>query len=365
MVKSNCLVSPILKIPFRQIIFTFLIISWNYSFAQVGKISTRLVNDSIREYIKVAKIPGVSFAELNNFKITETKSIGVINTDSKKPVNENTVFEAASLTKPIVAYCALKMVEKKKLELDKPLFNYYKYTDILHDDRSKSITARMILSHTSGLPNWRSDRKSDTINLKFIPGSRFSYSGEGFVYLQKIMEYLMETDLNTIANQFVFDPLKMSHSSLVFNFKDNFAVGHDPDNKPIKKIKPNLPNAAYSLQTTASDYAKFLIELVNPEFINKKLINAMCSAQNNTLTNDLSMSWGLGIGLNLTKEDKFLWHWGDNKYFKSFFIISTKSGNGFIYFSNSESGLSIVHRVIKLILKDEEIMKHWNDYGQF
>ncbi len=346
-------------------IFIFLcVISNTIGFGQVKEYSKELLKDSITYYTSVANIPGLSFGQLVDFKVSNVISVGLKSHDSKKTINTNTVFEAASLTKPIVAYCALKLVEEGLLQLDKPLSEYYQYSDILHDDDAKLITARMVLSHTSGLPNWRSIRDSDTLNLRVTPNSKFKYSGEGFVYLQKVMNSIKQSDFNKIVKEFVFDPLSMTNSTMVFHRIENFAVGHDAEKNETKKYKPKTVNAASSLHTTSSDYAKFLAELVNPKFIDKDLILEMFTEQKNTRFGAGSIAWGLGIGLNFTKDGRYIWHWGDNKYFKSFFIVSSKTGDGFTYFTNSENGLAILDRMIRLTLNDSEIMKGWDKYEQ-
>lgn len=348
----------------RSILSLLLANLFFLTFAQDATILKNSSSSLLNNYVTNAKIPGVSFAEIKKFEILRIESIGVLNTESGTRVDENSIFEGASLTKPIVAYCAMKMVEQKILDLDRPLFIYFNYADVSRDQRAKLITTRMVLSHTSGLPNWRPNNKSEFVNLEFEPNTKFNYSGEGFVYLQKVMEHLLKSDLNQIAHTYIFNPLKMRNTSLVFDFKENFATGHDIKNLPGEKFKSLAANAAYSLHTTGSDYAKFLIELVSPKFINKKYVREMIRAQVKTNMGKNTINWGLGLGLTSTKKEKFLWHWGDNNTFKSFFIINAKTGNGFTYFSNSENGLGIIKKIIKLVLKDEDILKEWIDYHQ-
>ncbi len=349
----------------HKLFIIILILIASKSLAQTIEIDDKNLNQVISDLLDSADIPGLSFAILKGNRIAYYQSFGVKSTESKNTIDKNTIFEAASLTKPVVAYCALKLVEQKKLEIDRPLFKYLKYEPAAHDNRYKAITARMVLSHTTGFPNWRSNRKGDTLNIKFQPGLKFSYSGEGFVYLQKVIEKIMDSDLNSIASSFVFVPLKMNRSSLVFNNDDNYALGHDLEKVPKQKFKPNSPNAAYSLHTTAEDYAKFLKELTKPKHIKKKLTKQMFRLQLNTDKSDPKMGWGLGVGLNFVNKDTYVWHWGDNKIFKSFFIFVAKTGDGFVYFSNSENGLSVVKQFIKLVLGNEEIMSTWNKYEQF
>lgn len=333
--------------------------------AQAGRVDTSKFEQKIPQILVDARIPGFSLAITDNGRIIYFQTYGVASAGSDDPINPQTIFEAASLTKPVIAYCALKMAAQGLLELDKPLYKYLPYKDAEHDERYRVITARMVLSHISGFPNWRSDRSLDTLNIRFEPGSKFGYSGEGFVYLQRVMEKILSTDLNGIANRYVFGPLEMARSSLVFNYQDNFAIGHDKEGKPSKKGKPKAPNAAYSLHTTAGDYAKFVNELIEPRFISPEWRNQMISIQSTMKADEPSLSWGLGVGLNTIESEHYIWHWGDNGVFRAFFIASVDSGLGFVYFANSQNGLGVVRRLIDLVFSDPEIMGAWKEYEQF
>src|SRR4030095_1153264 len=121
-------------------------------------------------------------------KIIWNHAFGVKNASTREPVDDNTVFEAASLSKPVMAYAALKLVDAGKLDLDKPLAQYLEKPYLEGDDRLNLITARRVLTHTTGFPNWR--QQGQPLKIVFPPGERFSYSGEGFVYLQKVIERL-------------------------------------------------------------------------------------------------------------------------------------------------------------------------------
>lgn len=346
-------------------IFSVLILGTSYCIGQTSSIDIKNVDESIVQILEGTGIPGFSIAVIYNGKTEFYKTYGVKHIESDDRVNDQTIFEAASLTKPVIAYCAMKMAAQKLLDLDKPLYKYLEYQPASHDVRYKTISARMVLSHTSGFPNWRSDRNTDTLNIRFQPGSKFGYSGEGYVYLQKVMEQILGTDLNTIANNYVFEPLKMTRSSLVFKNYENYAIGHDTELKPKKKFKPSTSNAASSLHTTADDYAKFLNELFEPHFINNVWLNQMISIQSSVRDDDDTLAWGLGVGLNIINDDSYIWHWGDNGIFRAFFISSVNTGLGFVYFANSENGLSVVSRLIELVCSDEEIMSTWNKYEQF
>ncbi|MEE9170781.1 MAG: serine hydrolase domain-containing protein, partial [bacterium] len=136
-----------------------------------------------------ADVPGLSVALIQDAKIVWDHGFGVASRETNAPVTENTVFEVGSLTKPVFAYAALKLVEDGLLDLDKPLSEYLE-EEYIEDDRISQITARRVLSHTAGFPNWRP--RGGELKIHFEPGEKFSYSGEGYVYLQTVVASLTE-----------------------------------------------------------------------------------------------------------------------------------------------------------------------------
>lgn len=161
------------------------------------------------------------------------------------------------------------------------------------------------------------------------------------------------------------DPLQMENSSLVFPDTEDYAVGHNDKNKPNSKFKPIYPNAAYSLHTTAEDYSKFMLELMKPTLLDPNFVMQMMKKESLMDDKDPSLAWGLGLGINVTALGNYIWHWGDNGVFRAFFIFSLNEKTGFVYFTNSQNGLSIVNRMIDFTFSDEEIMENWKEYKQF
>ncbi len=221
------------------------------------------LQQALPDLMRKANIPGLQIALIENGKIAWLGEFGQKNTSSRQPVTPDTIFEAASLSKPVFAYGVMKLVEQGKLDLDVPLTTYFPKPYIEGDDRIKLITARIILSHRTGFPNWRGN--GNALAIRFTPGSRFSYSGEGFVYLQKAVERINCKPLNEYMTEAVFLPLHMKSSSYLWrpDFDHRTSSGHDADKHPRDKNKPDQANAAYSLQTTAADYAQFLDAVMN------------------------------------------------------------------------------------------------------
>jgi CubicO group peptidase (beta-lactamase class C family) len=158
--------------------------------------------------------------------------LGLKNAQKQDLIDGETIFEAASLSKPVFTYGILKLVENGKLDLDKPLAEYLCYADIKNDERINAITARMVLTHTSGFPNWRP--KNESLKIYFQPGERFSYSGEGFLYLQKVVEHISGLSLEEYTQKNVFIPLGMTHSSFIWSNDSKKAAGHKLTVTPLK-----------------------------------------------------------------------------------------------------------------------------------
>ena len=271
-----------------------------------------------------ATVPGVAAAVIRNGGLDRYLCCGVRSAQSAAAVDENTVFEAASLTKPVFAHMVLQLVDQKTLSLDVPLGDYLP-NYVSADIRASTITARQVLSHSSGLPNWRNAEWP--LKTHFRPGERFSYSGEGFVYLQKAVERLTGQTLDAVMKRLVFEPLHMASSSYVWEdrYDRRKATGHDAAGTPRPLRRPAEAFAAASLHTTAGDYARFLAaaldgsglqartaaEMIRPQVhVDEGCQNCISTKPTGRLSRELG--WGLGWGLEETEDGISLWHWGDN-----------------------------------------------------
>jgi CubicO group peptidase (beta-lactamase class C family) len=331
----------------------------------------------IPELLKDGAVPGLSVALIRDGKTYWVHGFGVRNAKSGQPVVDETIFEAASLSKPVFAYGVLKLVDQGKLDLDTPLSKYLPKPYIEGDARLEKITARIVLSHRTGFPNWRGDGNSLTIH--FTPGERFSYSGEGFVYLQKVVEQVTGKPLNAYMNEAVFVPLGMISSSYVWrpDYDARTALPHDAAGQAGEKFKSKEANAAASLHTTAGDYVLFVEAMLNGTGLNKKTLKEMerpqipvdpeCTNCTEREPKELSKSvfWGLGIGIQETGEGESLWHWGDNGRFKCYVVAYPKQKIGFVVFMNGENGLSIINELLQTAIAGEQPALRWLKYERY
>ncbi|MCX6215212.1 serine hydrolase domain-containing protein [Spirosoma sp.] len=334
----------------------WLSISWLSTVSASAQVtSANLLNHQtdqfVRQLMDRAHVPGLSITIIRDGQLYYSQGYGLTKSDSTQRVTSETIFEAASLSKPVFAYAVLQLVEQGVLDLDKPLFEYLPYPDAADDERYKKITARLVLSHRTGFPNWRKNRKLPKLSMVAPPGERFGYSGEGYVYLQKVVEKISGKPLNTIMTEQVFTPLKMTRSSYIWNpaFDANFGLPHDQEGQAETKYKSNMANAAYSLQTTADDYARFVLAIMTSRGLKPGTIDQMLSFQvrlPKSFSGGESLSptlhWGLGFGLERTPESDYFWHWGDNDTYKCYIVGSRQRRDGVVYFTNSANGLRLV-----------------------
>lgn len=331
----------------------------------------------IPELMSEANVQGLSIAVVKDSQILWSQGFGVKNVETNEPVTDMTVFEAASIGKPVFAYAVMKLVDQGKIDLDTPLSVYWIYDDIKHNEGYDKITARMVLTHTTGLPNWR--EKNQPLDLMFRPGDRFSYSGEGFIYLQKVVEHITQTPINDFMESTVFRPLGMKNSSYIWreNFDELSATGHTAVGNPKQKQKPKTPKVSSSLHTTSVDYANFLIAVLNGEGLSDHIFKEMITPQvkldpncvicteENKVDDFDAVSWGLGWGLQVSAEGKSIWHWGDNDVFRCYTVTFLKQGIGMVYFTNSFNGLALRDKLVTEIVGGQHPAFSWVEYEQY
>jgi len=310
------------------------------------------------------QVTGMAVAVTSDTGLIWSGGFGLRRADTREPVTEETVFEAASLSKPVFALAVLKLVDQGLIDLDAPISDFYTYDDLAHDERGRLITPRIVLTHSPGLPNWRPRGGQLTIDRE--PGTEFSYSGEGFVYLQRAVMALTGETLDQLARRLVFEPLGMVSSSYLWQdrFEGVVAFPHSSDGEVLDKQMPGpgRGNAAASLHTTATDYARFLTAVMNGTGLSDSTAAAMLTPQ---IQVDSGLAWGLGIGLEDTDQGRAFWHWGDNTGYKAYAIAYPEHRVGVVWFTNSENGHSILGRMLAATVGGEHPAVQWLDYEAY
>jgi CubicO group peptidase (beta-lactamase class C family) len=322
------------------------------------------------QLMKKLKVPGVSISIIKNNELKWSKSFGITDAVQKNRVTNKTIFEACSMSKPVFAYLVLKLVEQGKLDLDKPLSNYLK-EEFISDEENypNQITARMILSHTSGLPNWRKgeEERGGPLPVYFKPGTKFNYSGEGFYYLQRVVENIIQEPIEKYVKRNLFDKLGFESTSFVWTEKINsqISTGHDSSGNCLKRSKYTHANSAYTLYTTADEYAKFIIEIIKPNksedfSLSEKTIKEMINHQIRSDVRDvidrpgrslgLFSYRGLGWGIDSTITGNIVYHGGANQTgFRCYSQFNVQEGSGIVIMTNSINGSELWSRLISVV----------------
>jgi CubicO group peptidase (beta-lactamase class C family) len=318
----------------------------------------------IPKLMETADIPGLSIAVIRNGEIFWSGAFGVRSRETNEAVDEKTIFEAASLTKTITAVAALKLVERGELGLDTALAEYLPYPKLAGDKRYKKITARHVLTHTTGLPNWGN-------KLVREPGKLYGYSGEGFLYLGRTIEKISGMSLEEFAKKEIFEPLGISRTSYVWNdlYAENGAAGHDRHGFANQKRRRTEPNGGASLLTTALDYATFLCSIMNDQVLDAKTIDLMLTAHVRATRRreprdelDEHISWGFGWGIQPGNTGNGFWHWGDNGDLRAYTVSYGERKEGLVFFANSENLFLIAESLISLVLDDPQHSFSWLTY---
>lgn len=295
-----------------------------------------------------ALIPGLAIAIIERGETVWSAGFGSRDSTGGRVLANHTVFEAASLSKPLIAYAALRLVDAAKFDLDRPLVEYTPYPDFRSDPRGRVVTARMVLAHTTGLQNERIG--SDSLRFSFTPGTQFQYSGEGYAYLGRVIEAITGSDLAEAVTTLVFKPLGMNRSSFVWNtrFDDDAALGHGRFGETRRPSRPAVARAPSSLHTTISDYVRFLRAVQRGTGLKQATWRSMLTPAIDVAP---SVSWGLGWAIEKGSAGLSLVHHGDNSNsgFTAFALLDVGRRCGVVYFANSANGLSIVREVASTI----------------
>ena len=357
-----------------------------------SRISKDAITLEIDRLANEARVQGLAVAIFNNKNPVYQHTLGYKDFEKKLVLTDSTNIYGASLSKAVFSVLVMKLVADEVIDLDTPLESYlpkkiyeYKpltrwhddYSDLKSDSLYHKITARMCLAHTTGFQNWRSpDQK---LKVFSTPGLKYSYSGEGFVYLQVVLEKITGKGLEQLAQEIVFKPLQMENTSYEWKprFEKDFVYGHAKNGVAYDKDKDNEPRSGSTLETTMSDYIKFLTAILNHKLISADSYDEIFSPQikihslaqfneGAQLTTDkydnIKLSYGLGWGYLETPYGIGVFKGGHGNGFQHCSILFPESGKGILLMSNSDNAESIYKEVLEYTMADKYMPWEWLNY---
>lgn len=265
---------------------------------------------------------------------------------SSSAADAEPLFEAASLSKPVFATLVMMLARQGRLDLDAPLGGDDDWPTMA-DPRGKAITARMVLSHTSGLPNGVGNAGP---TLAFDPGARWQYSGAAYRYLQRVVEHATGQPLDVLATRMLFVPLDMQHTGFTeTTTRANDLPGHDRDGRVMPNNVFRRASAASSLRTTAVDYARFLRAVLTATDDTSSIVRTADVAAMLTpavvVVTTLGLSWGLGWAV----AGPVFFHWGSNPGSKSFVMGDRSTGTGIVILTDGDNGLELAPAIVRRV----------------
>lgn len=349
--------------------------------------------------MELARLPGLGMSVIHGDSLVWQHYAGVANPSTKVPITPESLFPAASMGKQVFAYAALQLADRRQLDLDRPLKSYVT-EDAPTGELGGKITARHILSHSSGLPNWRGDENEPLVPA-FEPGTKYRYSGEGFYFLQRCVEKITGTGCEEFMQEHLFKPLGMNSSTYLWraDAEQRLVSGHrgeDPfDNRAFpeqlfhlieksgvplaqwnhdrivdemaKLLSPHRPvpnqispNVAFGLLTTVPDYCTFVARITRPRGDDFDLKAETRSAMMTPYSHvNNALAWGLGFGIEQESGPRYLWQWGDNGGWKNILLVHPESQSGLVVFTNGDNGMRVVERIAKAATGREHALFLW------
>ncbi|TAE13871.1 MAG: class A beta-lactamase-related serine hydrolase [Bacteroidetes bacterium] len=381
------------------ILFLFFNTLANVSFSQkIQRIDgTTIAVDSLQAKInyllKAANISGAAVAVYNHNKPVFASTFGIADVAKNKAWQPSSVVYAASFAKMVFGYIVMQCVEEKIIDLDKPLVQYLQqplpdikingfrrgYHDLKNDPRYEKITARMCLTHTTGFPNWRWFEADKKLKIKFEPGTRYSYSGEGLYLLQYVLEQITGKDYETISRERVFTPLGMNNTSQVWQtkFDDSICYGHNAQGKAYNLMKWKEASAGGSMSTTFDDFLKFYTALLNGKNLSKKSFRAMTSQQveikskaqfgplsqvDGTDNDAIQLGYGFTVGTFKTPHGRAFFKEGHDEGWGHYSVSFPEKKIAIVIMTNSDNGESIFKELLAYAIADTFTPWKWENY---
>jgi CubicO group peptidase (beta-lactamase class C family) len=333
---------------------------------------------TIVERMKHYKVPGASIAMISGGKVAWARGYGVAS--NGKPVDTETLFQAASISKPVTALMALRLVDEGTLSLDEDVNLKLRSWKVPENEFTKTqkVTLRRLLNHSAGLTvhgfdgyaaggpvpslldilDGKKPANSEPIRVEAIPGTKWSYSGGGYVVVQQLVTDVTGKSFPALMQEKVLGPLGMAHGTfrqpLPATLEDNSASGYDSDGAMIKGRWHTYPEMAPAgLWTTPSDLARVVLELQHGGKILK-------SATQRAMLTKLLSDFGLGIGLEDKAGRKSFSHSGGNAGFNCNLFGYLDGGEGVVVMTNGDNGWPLIEEIMRSISAEYR----WAHYKQ-
>jgi CubicO group peptidase (beta-lactamase class C family) len=337
---------------------------------------------TLADRMKELKIPGVSIAVIHQGTMEWARGFGVRSVGGP-PVDADTMFQAGSISKPVAAMAALRLVQDGKLSLDADINTYLTSWKLPNDPVTAGhpITLRELLTHTAGatvhgFPGYASNEPVPTlvqvlngekpantppIRSEAEPGTRWKYSGGGYTIMQQVLIDVTEEPFPTLLHDSVLAPIGMSHSTyeqpLPQEFQSFAATPYRSNGEPVEGGAHTYPEmAAAGLWTTSTDLARYIIEV--QQSLQGKANHVLSENMTREMLTPGMGHWGLGLEISGSGSNPYFLHGGSDEGFRDFFAAGENNGDGAVVMTSGDAGSLLADEVMRSIATEYG----WKDY---
>ncbi len=333
-------------------------------------LSSPQLDRAVPALLAAHRVPSVSVAQVVDGKVATFAAYGVQNDGS--PATTSTLYDIASLTKPITAQTILRLVSVGSIALDEPMYRYWTDPDIAGDERTRLLTPRLALSHQTGFPNWRS-QTGGRLTFKWTPGTAYGYSGEGYQYLARFAAAKTNADFGYLVRSLIFEPDDMSSTSFGEQswYHGRLAMPTQADGTVLHPHFSKKYNAADLVYSTARDYAAFMVSVMNAEGLSPEIamqqqtiqVATSNSCRQGTFGCPLAVGFGLGWEVVRFSDDVILDHDGSDDGYKSYCYLSLTHRSGVVILTNGDTGMELVVPILERLAISPEYLAYLRASG--
>ncbi|MEM8682190.1 MAG: serine hydrolase domain-containing protein [Pseudomonadota bacterium] len=303
-------------------------------------------------------VPGIAVASVRNGKVQWIETQGKAGED--RPVSRETLFNVASLTKPMFATMVMHLVDEGAVSLDASLDRHWVDPDIADDPRHEKITARLALSHQTGLPNWRGNNE---LAFAFMPGERHEYSGEGFEYLRRAVEMATQQSMPALMAEHVTGPAGMPRTYYGWDeaVAESLATGYREDGQALDMthLQQRGPNAAASTFTNIADVSAFAAWVAGGADLRDSVFAEMIRPQ--AVHENPAEQFSIGWRVTTVDGTPVITHDGREDGLRTLLIVNPDTKDGLVILTNSSNGELLTRGIISAALPGGDALNAQTD----
>jgi CubicO group peptidase (beta-lactamase class C family) len=322
------------------------------------------VAEKAPQWLKQYDVPSVAVGYIENGKLAWTAVYG--EQSPGVPATGKTLYNVASLTKPVSAEVILRLASAGKLSLDEPISPAWIDPDLKDNPWNKLLTPRLCLSHQTGFPNWRY-QTNGALKFQWEPGTKTGYSGEGYDYVARFAEKKLGRGFEDLAKEYVFDPIGMKDTAYSPRpwYAGRLAVARGPKGEAEPAIQSTW-SAADLLRTTIGDYASFVASVMHKDGRSEQIaieqltstrnlagheqLEHLCAEAKVSHPSDCKGTAGMGLGWEVLslKDETIIDHSGSDWGVHTLVFFLPQRQFGMVVFTNGENGSKVIKEIVSL-----------------